>query len=56
MRTQSAHLGTLLSVPTSTSLVCHSAYITEAQPNEIHWLTFDEAEQNGIEVHLFPSG
>ena len=31
-------------------------YITEAQPNEIHWLTFDEAEQNGIEVHLFPSG
>lgn len=32
------------------------AYITEAQPNDIHWLTFDEAEPNGIDVRMFPSG
>jgi hypothetical protein len=30
------------------------AYITEPPPSDIHWLTFDEARQNGIDVSEFP--
>ena len=31
-------------------------YITEKQPNDIQWLTFDDATQFGIEVRKFPAG
>jgi hypothetical protein len=31
-------------------------YITAPQPNEIRWLTFDDAAQIGIEVSKFPAG
>jgi hypothetical protein len=32
------------------------AYITEKQPNDIQWLTFDDAAKFGIEVSKFPQG
>ena len=31
-------------------------YFTEPQPDQIRWLTFDDAEKYGIEVRRFPSG
>jgi hypothetical protein len=31
-------------------------YITEKQPNDIQWLTFEDAAQFGIEVRKFPGG
>jgi hypothetical protein len=31
-------------------------YITEKQPNDIQWLSFDDAAQLGIEVSKFPAG
>jgi hypothetical protein len=31
-------------------------YITEKQPNDIQWLTFDDAGRLGIEARKFPPG